>query len=509
MPYQSLIRFLEYTGTDYRSAPLNIARLKKLTAAEFAMQQDGIITIDEVSYTRNDILTELEHPALTERLRYHEMIWEDKSLLGLLEKDDLDFGEAFRWYQLKNDYGFIQFVSPWFAVSFASVLKTLLQRCDIAFAASWMDYLQFVTPGDMETALRPARLFMDDSTRLFRNLNAVSFREKNNGLQMWYEEPWAMFVNKLPEQMLSYTDDLASAIINFTVRIQAADKRKCYEISKQLIELTGVNFSLRETIVNNHAVYKQNAGNLNVLGRIRNNPVYFIVVIVIFFLRFVVSNSSNSSGDVKFSPENIHFIPSVGEGNSLNKGDATAEYLHTFYNSIYASDESKNTEPEALKHIAFPARPMYLIIEGEPLLSNPERDIAIVNNTPGRIKVDVLSAGNLANVVVSSNDVQGFEVPSNTLTDMLLTFDTTVSLSQKSLPPVNGFSYLHVGPHFSTAAHGLRFMTGSHVTLKPYQRREIKHLHLIITIDIRNGEYYYTLGGDMSLIDYKPTANVN
>ena len=61
MQYQSIIRFFEYAHIDYNNAAdFNFTRAKKLVNAEFAMQTDGFIAIDDFSYSKNDILAEMD-----------------------------------------------------------------------------------------------------------------------------------------------------------------------------------------------------------------------------------------------------------------------------------------------------------------------------------------------------------------------------------------------------------------------------------------------------------------
>src|ERR1700743_1394286 len=119
MRYQSIIRFFEYAHIEYAiPEDFNLVRARKLVNAEFAMQADGIIVVEQISYTKQDILAELDRPDFMARLIQHKRVWENPSLLDLLEKDKVNLSQQPAWFHLGYAPRFKEFVSEYFAAIF-------------------------------------------------------------------------------------------------------------------------------------------------------------------------------------------------------------------------------------------------------------------------------------------------------------------------------------------------------------------------------------------------------
>jgi len=249
--YQSIIRILKHCDIDCRF--LNVVRTKRILAAEFSIAPRGIITIDGFDYTKNDVFNELDNIDFDRRLSIHELIWRTPVLLDCLEKNEIDPAQI---YQLENLYSdwhqrqVFDFISPYFAVSFAKIMSRLLKEAQFTEAASWMKMRHIMdNSNDRRTALSSTKEYLTDFTKLLRNLNDVTYKKSLSELEKFFSQPWRRFVNNLPGSFYRITNDLLSAMLNFTLIIKHIDRELCLKISRQMIEVRNIDGDLREGIV--------------------------------------------------------------------------------------------------------------------------------------------------------------------------------------------------------------------------------------------------------------------
>lgn len=260
MYYQSFIRLLQHADVDLsHPEEISVSRVKKLIQAEFAMQEDGILQLEGIDYNKNDVLFECDQPDFLERLRYHNLIWEHTELLELLEKDAIDIPKSLKqWFHLHEDKGFQAFLSPMFAGAFNNVMKSLLTNYDFTQAEIWQRFQVFLSPQDEDKAYQGMRIFLDESLVMFRNINKQSYLRCMTELRKWEYGTWGPFINRLPDSLFYYIDDIATSIINFSVEIQRLEKEMCLALSEQLCFLTKASPDLKEIIAKNHSVFKSN-----------------------------------------------------------------------------------------------------------------------------------------------------------------------------------------------------------------------------------------------------------
>ncbi|WP_118953423.1 hypothetical protein [Taibaiella helva] len=488
MAYQSLIRFLDYAGVAPEAvATTSITRMKKLAQAEFALQPGGIITLEGISFTSNDVLQELDHPDVQQRLRCHLLLWEHKDLLELLEQDHLNMDRMDQWRGLCYDVGFRNFISSYFATAFHSAMTSLLGNKDLYNASIWIDYLAFVLPEDEERALRSVRLFLEDALKLFRNLNDTSYRDRMEELKVWRDDSWSLFIDKLPRSLMPYADELANAIINFTVRIQKADRKLCFELSSGLVGLQQVNYSLRGLIRNNHEIYRKK------LNRgVFNMPSLYPVVVGLIILIRVLSGmdfSSSSSGN-----------NTEGEYQATMEGLAY-QGIRLFFNHQYGTGQPPaRGRKQSLRNVVFSDKPVYLFLENWP--GDGLSPVALVNNTRERIKVDLISAGNVSNVTVGSHDILGIQPEREHNMDMILTFhqeDPRLTV----VPETKYLQFLFVSAEPGRVRHNLNFAKEERVSLPLIQPSSLKDIPLVMTIDERDSGYVFSLKGKAGAVNYR------
>lgn len=490
MEYRSLVRFFEYAGLEPEDlATTTLPRMKKLAQAEFALQPDGVLMLEGISFTGNDVSQELDHPDAQQRLQYHLSVWEHKGLLELLEQDHLHMDTMDQWYVLHQDEGFRYFISPYFATAFHSAMSTLLHSRDLYSAASWMDYLVFVRPEDEEQAVRSVRLFLEDALRLFRNLNDTSYGDRLQELEVWRDDSWSLFINKLPPSLAPYADELANAIINFTVRVQKVNPKLCYELSAGLIKLRHIDYSLKRLILNNHEVYRKKGDR----GSFHMPYLYPIVIGLIILVRVLIGMGSSNSF------QNVN--PYVDHDSGITNEKSEYEGIRLFHEDQYRYSKSPtHIAGPPLDKAVFSDKPVYLFIESWP--TDSLYPMALVNNTRERIKVDIISAVNVSNVTVGDHDILCIQPDYNRNLDMVLTFrqeDPRLLI----IPKTDDLQYLHVATDTQRYYHTLYWVDSLSISLPVLQRDKLKDIPLVITISERDSGYTFSLKGKGEAVNYR------
>lgn len=274
MKYVSVIRLLEYCNIDY-NAP-DVSKMKKIIAAEYALSDGGIISIDGFDYTKDSVLQEIERDDFLQRLNHHVYIWNNKDLLGFLEQDQ-DVDVSTPWFSSNANDDFKQFISPYFAYSFNKVMHRYLRDSSLIKAGQWLTFLVFVDFVDENEALSSTRSFIAETLKLFRNTSKSNYKNHLSQLMVWAEQSVYQFINNLPDSMYDEAEDLAIALINFTVAIQHTDKRLCLSVSENLVQLNKLDERHLSLIRENHKIYK---------SKVKKTPIKRILkgIFIVFLL---------------------------------------------------------------------------------------------------------------------------------------------------------------------------------------------------------------------------------
>jgi hypothetical protein len=495
MQYQSIIRFFDYSGIEYNNVDgFNLSRAKKLITAEFAMQTDGIIVVDGFSYTKQDILSELERPDFSERLQFHKIIWERKGLLSFLEQDRFDFHDGGSWYPLSNMPGFVPFISPYFSVVYNRIMRLFLNSNDLIVAADWLDYLCFVEAEDEEEALRNTRMYLNDVVRFFRNLNDASYKSRDKELRLWYTTSWSNFINKLPDSLLSYVDEIVSALINFTVRIQKSGKKICYKISKELLNVTNANYSLLQLIRSNHEAFAQNYKGKTFTGWLKSGVnIVYVIMIVIFAVSKLFLSDSDDSGD-SFSDNKASDETTI-ELQSY-------KYVRNYYRNNYGKEARMFYMTKQSDSKAFEAREVYLLIEGVKDSAKALTPFAIKNNTDDTVKMHVLRADNVYHFEIAPDQFLSFAPLIGTSIDMLLELSGTKSgYSNIPYKADEDIQALHIDPLDKEHENNYYFEDKASIEMPYFEEAELQQkTHLMIEISKKDDEFYFHLKGRGNII---------
>jgi hypothetical protein len=293
MQYQSIIRLLEYCNIDCDT--MDAGKIRKILTAEFALAESGVISVDGFDYTKNDIFQELEREDFAERLNYHQLVWKNQSLLECLEKNTVNFQRLSSWFQLRWHKSFPAFISPYFAESFDKIMRKFLNPVDFGEATRWFRMSFFINNAeDEDKALSGVRIFISEFTKTLKNVNSVTYVDILPDLEDWTDQPCYTFINSFPASLYKLKDELVRALVNFTARIQSANRNLCYEVSCQLIQITGIDPEVEDLIRKNHKVFE---GQPAAETKSNYRSCFWIAIVAISFIVRLASyqSSSNSS----------------------------------------------------------------------------------------------------------------------------------------------------------------------------------------------------------------------
>jgi hypothetical protein len=509
MQYQSIIRFFEYAHIEYRSAEnFNLTRARKLVQAEFSMQDDGFVVIDGFSYSKNDVLIELERPDFVHRLEEHLHIWENKSLLDLLEKDAVNFSQRPDWYYLSFVPSFKAFVSPYFAPVFDRVMRGILAKNNLKDAAIWMDYIYLVEPDEEEHALKNVRFYLVEAAKFFRNLNDQSFKSRDAELVVWYRTNWSAFINKLPDSLLGYVDELITAIISFTVRIQKASRKICYLLSKEMTLVTNANYTLTKLVRSNHEIYKKNYKKRSVqIGNVQLSPfsaIYIGVILLIFLFNIIGGSFSNDKNITTPPPEESNAFTSSRNVDLDAYKAIRNDYISGYKKQFNAGGKDANFS--SLLNKPFDGKDLYLLIDA--VLSGADKltPIIIKNNTQHPLYI--IAPSDVTSLYVVDADTT-IEVRRflNLSTDLLLELGNHGDSTRLSAGTYHDYQYLHLTPKGQNASLNFNFVDSLSPGLLPQNVSSVKGAPLVISISEKADLYYFDVSGNGKVQRYYSSFN--
>jgi hypothetical protein len=258
-PYLSIIRLLEHCGIEYDGA-INISRLKKILLAEFGLSPTGIITIEQHSYNKNDIIAEIENTDFSNRLQWHIAIWQCKNVCRFLELDVLHTDELKEEISVfkENDW-FKKFISPQLAVAFNYFTRNIVYRKDMEAIRRLLFLNDFLLPEHRVVAFSSLRLFFDEQIKLLRNTTKDSFKLMRPKIKHWAFKRWYKCFNQLPHEFYQQQYDIVFYLIHVTVNIQHRNPHTCYGISRQLTKVKGMPEEISTLIKKNHKIYRASA----------------------------------------------------------------------------------------------------------------------------------------------------------------------------------------------------------------------------------------------------------
>jgi len=286
--YISPIRLFEELGIDYTGEP-DINRMKKHLAAEFNRSKTGFIEIGDYTYNRNDVMEEIERPDFKTRMEYHIRLWGRPFLLAMLERNEanrLEVRVALNSFQ--NDNVFDEFFSPYFAGPFNNATRACIINNELGEAGEWLAFESFILPAEREDGFAAIRVFLDESSRMFRNINKDNYENFRQQFQPWLRWGWHSFMNNLPHEYYHYKEPIAVALINLTVAMQKRNRGECRDISNDLMLVKDLPDELQRIISNNDKAF-----NASVSTSSGSGNYWWLLWVVIIIARVVASGGCN------------------------------------------------------------------------------------------------------------------------------------------------------------------------------------------------------------------------
>jgi hypothetical protein len=421
MQYQSIIRLLEYCNIDCDT--MDVGKIRKILTAEFALAESGVISVDGFDYTKNDIFQELEREDFAERLDYHQLVWKNQSLLECLEKNTVNFQQVSSWFQLRWHKSFPAFISPYFAESFDKIMRKFLNPIDFGEATRWFRMSFFINNAeDEDKALSGVRIFISEFTKILKNVNSVTYIDILPELEDWTAQSCYAFINSFPGSLYKLKDELVRALINLTARTQSANRNLAYEVSCQLIQITGIDPEVEDLIQKNHKIFE----DLPPSGtKTDYRSCFWIAIVAISFIVRIATyqSSSNSSSSYK---ESSRF-------KYTEKEQVTSEYFENLRNKYAMIDKSLFVGKTNKSLLIYSNWPYFLLFEQS---KKDSVTVGVFNNGAIPITLYLLDAGKtIFTVNVNVGEKIKIRRDRNTL-DMLLSTKKVESQFSFSATPI-------------------------------------------------------------------------
>ena len=423
MQYQSIIRLFEYCNVDYNT--MDTGKIKKILTAEFSIAEGGIISIDGFDYTKNDIFQELERTDFSQRLKYHQLIWKNESLLACLETNTVDFRVVSTWFPLKEDSFFVRFISPYFAESFDKIMRKFLNPVDFSEATRWLNFLFLIdNAADEDKALSGIRLFIMEFIHSLKNVNSTTYVTIMPELETWTDQSASSFINSLPDSLYMQIEDMVKAVINFTVLIQNENTNLCYELSYELVRINKISSNLQELIAENHEIYKKRTEHAPAERRSVNLSFFWVIFVIVLFCFRIAS----------YIPHSSRSSHSTYTGNSsFPKPKDVANEYYTNLRNEYAVVDAIKFDGEQLNpdKIISPYAPYYMLFESN---STDSIVVHVVNNGSETITLYLKSAdGIILDLSLLPSEKIKIGRNRNTM-DLLLCNYITIGSSRQIIP---------------------------------------------------------------------------
>ncbi len=295
MPYQSPLHILE--SLEIRLEELTeegINRLRKKLLSEFNLNTSITIDIKGKAYTKDAILKTIDRLKDVTNLKDHQYFFERKNLLTWLEnplkskfpqseiKDVFDFypDDEFRHGILAN--AFDEYIKHYFKNNHFKKINEVL-----SFVPRLCDDHSYEIYENIYSDLAEIVDSINEAQQ------APKIKSDKAKFSFIIEPEWTDFLNNLPDDFEVLRDAYCYAAVNYTVEIQAKDRKWTYEISSQLAQ-TACERDLKDVIDKNHAIYRDNYYNTGSSSEdsMWSSPrvIFFAIIIIV---RIVASCGSN------------------------------------------------------------------------------------------------------------------------------------------------------------------------------------------------------------------------
>ena len=214
-PFQEL--GLEADG-NLDKASLNLA--KKRLLAELDLSEKPTILRGAMELTKNDIINQFDKLASLKNWDFHRLIAVDKALLDFLQHKYWIVNNSLKEEPQYNNEAFIEFVSPYFLMSYKSlIIKCLTTQNTLQLKSVLKITPRLLTDDDHDDALFSVESYLDGWKD---NLNEMA-EEVQSGhvyndseVKPFYDAKFIECLNLLPDDFSWFRDSYATSLYNIS-----------------------------------------------------------------------------------------------------------------------------------------------------------------------------------------------------------------------------------------------------------------------------------------------------
>jgi hypothetical protein len=316
--YQSPIRLYQHLNIadNLLSDASQLQKAKKLINAEFAIADNGIISIENIDYNKADILNDFDADSFNAKYLIHQQIWNCTSLLHFMEiaKYEVAIVNYDDWRVILNNETFQEFFAHDFALAFNKCSSQYIYDFNFYMLGEMMKVGNFIQDEYFDEAFQNMRLFIDSGTKLFKNTNKENCNS-NPDFERWVYNDFGKFISKLPHGFSENINSFTAAAINVSVELQKLKQSYSVRISHQLTYLLDIiHPDYADLIKKNHEVFVD--GGTKQKFWVPTSVRYILVILFIVFRIFASTSNCNSHSHVEY---NNNFPSIVTVDSSLSK----------------------------------------------------------------------------------------------------------------------------------------------------------------------------------------------
>lgn len=291
MPYFSPIPlFTKYSIETIDFNAKTIQTLKKRLLTELELSDTPFLTIDELTLSKNDILTLVDN-LTDEKIVFFKEIDKDPVLLALLKGKPFRANEKFNNNPIYVDKKFLSFISPYFSEAYSERISAAFigQHSNIIEALENLPklYLPEYTEEVYIKLNKTVRQFYFKILALTERLNNYEKANTNEIEQHYCNISIISCINALPEYFDNQRDEFAAAYINLTVPLHNRGNAKfAGEMMVYSINYLECSTIWREDIANRIHKYYDNILNATTSdGNLSLSNVLWLLFLLFQLLR--------------------------------------------------------------------------------------------------------------------------------------------------------------------------------------------------------------------------------
>jgi hypothetical protein len=299
--YLSPLYFLpQGTGLgDLHSDQILLAKKKLL--AETELSPDKTIVLNKMVCTRNDVLNLfdklIDHG---EELNYHFAIFRNKILLEFLENRFVAVLPVSLESDLKNDPGFIDFISPYFEKVYTPLFIKCIKQHRIVVISTLMANSYLMNYADRNRPYKAAYNLINKYTEQIINhtqkikaqirinlfypfsiFNLLNFlipkNYKISEFKQYYDSTFIAVLNVLPEQFDDLRTEYCRVVMNMGIGLQRHDLKLALKILKNISSLKCSDY-MHQKVEDNHRIMSP---------KFSSRRIFRYVILALLILRLI------------------------------------------------------------------------------------------------------------------------------------------------------------------------------------------------------------------------------